>query len=514
MTQAREADIDDPKDAPQDADTLLKRIEATPLVASDGPLEFESRLADEEGWTLGHATAVVAEYRRFLVLTRLRAEPLCAPPDVDLAWRLHAAVATQYTRFWRDALGCAPTRRPSPGDADTPARLRAHYAKTLHAYRAAFGRSPSGRVWPSVEEHVAAAKRLRIASGQPWRVPQALTSRRHALAAAAVVAGLALGALFRVTGAFTTLHGLAMPGFTIGLLAACAAAVWISRIGRPAAARLGARDTLDSFEAAWLAGGARRMAATAIIPLVERGSLLMKPAHDAENGGLVPFIQLAPGVDAQAMRHPVERAIAEAAVDGRVRLAQMRDAIQALGQEVEHRLVVADLAGDRASLQPRRGIALLGATAALALAFSHWLHLLKLGSPALAAAALTIVALLLVAWLARNDRGPTARGEALLERMRLRVRHGRSAAVGKLARDASPTGDPDARALAVALLGPNEAVGDARFEWLEPPPPPPRPPRRRSFDWGRDSTGFSGFSDWGLPDASDFIEAVGDALLD
>ena len=48
----------------RDASALLARIEAFGFNALDDPLGFEWRLADEQGWTLGHALAVVEEYRR------------------------------------------------------------------------------------------------------------------------------------------------------------------------------------------------------------------------------------------------------------------------------------------------------------------------------------------------------------------------------------------------------------------------------------------------------------------
>ena len=62
---------------------LLARIEAFGLSAADDPLGFESRLADDHGWTLGYALAVAEEYRRFLVLTQVAGHPVSPSPDVD-----------------------------------------------------------------------------------------------------------------------------------------------------------------------------------------------------------------------------------------------------------------------------------------------------------------------------------------------------------------------------------------------------------------------------------------------
>ena len=67
------------------AATLLERIETFGFSAPDDPLGFESRLADDQGWTLGHALAVAAEYRRFLVLTQVAGHAVSPSPDVDEA---------------------------------------------------------------------------------------------------------------------------------------------------------------------------------------------------------------------------------------------------------------------------------------------------------------------------------------------------------------------------------------------------------------------------------------------
>ena len=73
------------------AATLLARVEEQPFSAPIDPLAFECRLADDNGWTLGHAVLVVREYRRFLVLTQVAGAQVCPSDDVDQAWPLHIA---------------------------------------------------------------------------------------------------------------------------------------------------------------------------------------------------------------------------------------------------------------------------------------------------------------------------------------------------------------------------------------------------------------------------------------
>jgi uncharacterized protein (TIGR04222 family) len=503
---------------------LLHRIQATPLVASYGPLDFESRLADEQRWTLGHATAVVAEYRRFLALTRLRAgTALAPPPDVDLAWRLHAAQSLEYARFCRDALDGAFVRRPSPGDAPDPARLRAQYAATLHAYRAAFGHGPPGQVWPTLEARTAVRERLRILPVHPWRVPEALATRPRRLAAAAIAAGLGLAVLWRLTGVLAGLHDLTVTLLVAGFAAGCGAAAWRARAAGAEAARPAARDTLDAHEAAWLAGGARRMAATAIVSLLGRGCLRLESLQETvQGGGYRPILHLQAGVTARAMPHPVERAILAAATNDRLRLAAARDAIDAMGQDIECRLVAAGLANDGASLQPSRAAALAGATLLLAIAASHGLWQLRADRPVGLAVALVIGLVVLVAWLARLESGPTARGRALLERLRLRVRHGRAAAARAFAREGGAAGNTVALPLAVALLGAVEVTGDERLDWLDYTPEPlghhvRKDGADRSWGGGGGGSGWDWWDwsdgDWGW-DVGGIADAISDCASD
>ena len=51
---------------------------------------------------------------------------------------------------------------------------------------------------------------------------------------------------------------------------------------------MAARDRLDPYEAAWLSGGAERMAMTAIVALTERG-VLLPPGKPSERGPRPPI---------------------------------------------------------------------------------------------------------------------------------------------------------------------------------------------------------------------------------
>jgi hypothetical protein len=130
----------DTDDGRRDPAALFARLEAAPLTSGEEPLGFERRLAHEQGWTLGHALAVVREYRRFLALAALARDPVCPSEDVDEAWHLHITRTADYARFCGEHLGRFLHHQPSRGGPAELERHRAMYERTLAAYRAAFGR--------------------------------------------------------------------------------------------------------------------------------------------------------------------------------------------------------------------------------------------------------------------------------------------------------------------------------------------------------------------------------------
>jgi hypothetical protein len=112
-------------------------------------LGFTRRLARENGWSRGHAEAVMTEYRRFLYLAATGTTEVTPSDQVDQAWHLHLA----YTRhYWEELcariIGRPLHHGPTAGGASEGRKYRALYAETLQRYRDTFGEEPPSDIWP------------------------------------------------------------------------------------------------------------------------------------------------------------------------------------------------------------------------------------------------------------------------------------------------------------------------------------------------------------------------------
>ena len=430
------------------AATLLARIEAFGFSAADDPLGFESRLADDNGWTLGHALAVAAEYRRFLVLTQVAGHPVSPSPDVDEAWHLHLTRTVDYGALCREVFGRFLHHEPSRAGGGDAATYRTMYADTLAAYLHAFDRRPPEAIWPDVDRRHAAKP---VAAPWPsWTVPSNL-QRGHRLGIAAIALAVVCGWLAHAAAIASVLP--ALPGATFAGVAVCVTPLlaWLAWQGGAPARAASDRDLLDPYEAAWLSGGARRMTSTAIATLVERGVLLTRHAG---------VVSTAPpiGVDmtrAAEGRHPVEQACLSAVADGGLRPGAACLAVEPLAWRCEQRLIAAGVATDESALSLPRAAALLGLTLLLAAEVERFVAALGTAHPVGLLVVLIVLGAVLMLVVAQRLRRSTERADASLKRLRLG-----NGAVRKGAREGA------ALSYAVALMGGYALTADPRFTGL------------------------------------------------
>ncbi|MGY2896149.1 glycine-rich domain-containing protein [Deinococcus sp. UYEF24] len=117
-------------------------LSALPLPAGLGP-----RLRAEQGWSLAFTTAVITEYRRFLILATTTGMNVTPSRTVDHAWHAHL----EYTRAYWDTLCGEILGEPlhhTPGEIGDEAHYRQQYLNTLDLYQATFGETAPLSCWP------------------------------------------------------------------------------------------------------------------------------------------------------------------------------------------------------------------------------------------------------------------------------------------------------------------------------------------------------------------------------
>jgi len=465
---------------------LLARLEAFGLSPADEPLAFETRLADDHGWTLGYALAVTAEYRRFLVLTQLAGRPMSPAPDVDEAWHLHLTRTSHYEQMCREVFGSFLHHDPARARQAEVERHRDMYAQTLAAYLNAFGAEPPEAVWPRPGRRLPPEP----VPAPRWTVPAALRPQPR-LAWACVVSALVLCLLPGMPRLTWPLMALPVGVFLLGAAVIAGLLVWAVLRTKDAARAPHRRDVLEPHEVAWFGGGAARMAMTAVTALVERG-VLQQPA-EADRVGL-PRHALAVDRGATApARHPVEAACLRAATDAGLQFADACAAVKPLADACERRLAAAGLVADRGTMPLARARVLAAATLWLSICFERcWMALLhgdSAGERLLTAVVAGVTALLVVR-LARRPSRVAARATQSLRT--LVARHGRTKPIERVG---------DTLALGVALVGTAAFAGDLRFAGLDDPfgalGPPARRLARKKSQEGAGGSGFDAPSGFG-----------------
>ncbi len=424
---------------------LLARIEAFGFDVPDDPLGFESRLADDQGWTLGYALAVVAEYRRFLVLTQVAGHAVSPSRDVDEAWHLHLTRTAHYEAFCAAVFG--RFLHHEPAESGEGARHRDMYRETRQDYQRIFGARAPSVIWPAQDKR----EQPRAPPAVAWSVPYRLRGPR--LAGVVVLGAIALGLLLRDLGLLTPLQDVRPLSFLAAGSLVTVALGALGLRGHLPPMQVTQRDTLDPYEAAWFSGGARRMAMTAIVMLTERG-ILLAPGRPSERGQRPP-IPVNMTVEARA-GHPAEVACLSAAAEGGVRFTAACDAMRPLAAQVERRLVAAGIAGDAGALPWRRAWALLALAVLLAVEFERIFRALGSPHPVGFLAVLTYAGVVLGVVLARPPRGASTRSERALRPLRMQARRYRKT---------PPVGE--ALAFGVALVGGAVLADDLRFDGLK-----------------------------------------------
>lgn len=433
-----------------DNNPLYQSLLSCDLSDPAGQLSFEARLASQNGWTLGHATRVCLEYRRFLYLTQSAGQPMCPSPDVDQAWHLHLTQTRAYQTMCDQILGRFLHHDPSREGAQELRRHQAMYEATLHAYATAFGEPPPAAIWPALEQ------RFRPRAPAPpeasWRFPVLLHGT--ALSWLGLVAMAAAGGwLLAWTVAGPVWRDVGGAAFVVAYLIALASIGGALLAHRRFQQAFGAAPpALDPYEVAWLAGGRERVVGTALASLVDRGALVMTVQKTA---GKITGGTCRRTAHAQDTRdlHAVERALLADLPEGPVDRQQLR---QVASDRFQPLVRVLERAGllHRAGHLPRvRAVAGGLLAVLLVIGFSRLWHALSHGQ----AVVILLILLMLTASVSAHmfavTGGPTGLGVRALAQSSLQARQTQHAALaGHPGGSARPVSGP-LLTLAFALLG-------------------------------------------------------------
>ncbi len=427
------------------AAALLARIEAFGFSAPDDPLDFESRLADDQGWTLGYALAVAAEYRRFLVLTQVAGHAVSPSPDVDEAWHLHLTRTAHYEAFCGAVFG--RFLHHEPARAGEGARHRDMYRETLEDYRNAFGADAPAPIWPAPGQPAPP----HFAQPAGWPVPQDLLAGVRFPVAALLATALA-GDVLRQIGLLTPLQAIPPLAFLGVAWAITLVLGWLGLVTDIAPVRASERDVLEPCEAAWLSGGAERMAMTAIVALTERG-VLLAPGKPPQRGPRPP-IPVNATIEPRCV-HPAEAVCIGAIKDGGLNFSAACRAMWPLADQVERRLVAAGIAADADRLPQRQARALVALLVVLLVECERIFHAFGTSQRIGFLVVLALAQAALVFVLAKRRPRLTARAERALKPLRF---------VAGRYKTVPPIGE--ALAFGVALAGGAALADDLRFDGL------------------------------------------------
>jgi uncharacterized protein (TIGR04222 family) len=261
-----------------------------------------------------------------------------------------------------------------------------------------------------------------------------------------------LALVLRNVGLLTPLQAIPPLAFLAAAWVATMLLAWLGLSTDVAPARAAERDLLEPYEAAWLSGGAERMAITAIVALTERG-VLLAPGKPPERGPRPP-IPFNATVEARCI-HPAEAICVGAIKDGGLNFGAACRAMSRLADQVERRLVAAGIAGDVDRVPQRQARALLALLTLLLVEFERIFHAFGTSQRIAFLVVLALAQVVLVFVLAQRRPRLNARAERALQPLRL---------VAGRYKKAPPVGE--ALAFGVALIGGTVLADEPHFEGL------------------------------------------------
>lgn len=307
-----------------------QRLEAHDFGTAGCALTFARRLARDHGWDQDYADGAIREYKRFCFLAAVAGHPVTPSAAVDEVWHQHLTYSHDYWRhFCPDLLGTDLHHEPTRGGRDQGRLHYDQYAETLATYQRWFGPPPQA-YWPdALTQTRSPARYRRVDVARHWVLPRPSLSRRSGLRLATAALLLSVAPLLQAL----PLNPLDFDGptflvFFIAVIAAAGFVVYLIR--RHLYVDSGRNASLDTWSAAYLAGGTPRVVDAAVASLIANG-------HAKWNRRKHRVDITRANID---NGYPLDEIVRAAAVDGRLRrivkrvdppLRRIRDALRASG---------------------------------------------------------------------------------------------------------------------------------------------------------------------------------------
>lgn len=313
---------------------LWKKLQSWEFTPAGYNYSFARKLALENGWTLGYAERVLAEYRKFLYLTQTAGVMVCPSDEVDQAWHLHLTQTQDYARFCKEVLGSFLHHHASKGGEDELDRHRAMYRSTLELYAATFCEAPNPGIWPSVEMRFIGTGgyprgTATVVPRRPWN-----SSLGFWIAMAVLIAGIG-----QAQGMHNLWRMFSAGEFLVLLLLALVAGMGLSRLLAHRPTRDMKSDELDVYEIAYLSGGEDRVMGTALTRLVELGAVRLIAERDSAGKEITAaLVEKLVGVEPEPHWHYFETYLFGALGQGRVHLRSIPAGMGGLVADLQRRL--------------------------------------------------------------------------------------------------------------------------------------------------------------------------------
>ncbi len=400
---------------------LLQHINDFPLSDAAAEVSFTSKLADENAWTLGHAELVEQEYRKFLYLSQVAGHTVCPSGDVDKAWHLHLTQTQSYQQLCANVLGKFLHHSESKGGPQELQKHQTMYDATLLSYSRILGSKPPANIWPSSRKRFALEKDGPVETA--WQLPFGLHAGM-AWTAACLLIALVAALLWIRTWHVPVFPNTSGPGFLrLYLLALVAAALVVAWLRHWQTAGIADTTALDTYEAAWVCGGIRRVFATALASLVKRGVLMVSTERSWLTGARATCRRTNSAVDLDAL-HPVERICLDALPFATVDTATVRNIARGkillshhaseTMRAMQRRLENAGLIYRKSHCSALMGRAVLALTLLLTVAMARLVHGMEDFRPVGFLFLLILVNTIMLALCLHHAAAATARGRKLV----------------------------------------------------------------------------------------------------